>query len=176
MKRTSAQPASLSVIQIVDDHDQPLGEAPKEVVWRGGLKHRIVMIMIEDENGELLLQKRSASVDILPNTWDYSAAGHMEAGESYEQAAHRELKEEVGIDAPLKEIAYFRTNDVIKGRKLNRFNRLYKGRIPHATKLRADAAEVSAEQWFPRAVIKQMIADHPEQFTPGFRRVFSEYY
>ena len=44
---------------VVGDNDQPIGEFSKDEVWKKRLRNRIVRIMVEDEQGCILLQKRS---------------------------------------------------------------------------------------------------------------------
>ena len=56
----------------------------------------------------ILVPKRSSNRKIFPNCYDFSVGGHVNSGESYEKAAYRELKEELGIDnVKLQEVAYF---------------------------------------------------------------------
>lgn len=61
------------------------------------LIHRAAHILIFNSAGQLLLQKRSMNKDIQPGKWDTSVGGHVGSGESYEEAAYRELEEELGI-------------------------------------------------------------------------------
>lgn len=79
-------------IQIVDENNNPTGSATKQEAWRDGLVHRVVRISILDPAGRLLVQKRSLQKELFPGRWDNSAAGHVDAGETYEQAALRELQ------------------------------------------------------------------------------------
>ena len=60
--------------------------------------HKAVWIWIINENGELLVQKRSSLKKNFPNKWDMPSAGHVDAGETLLQACVRETKEELGID------------------------------------------------------------------------------
>lgn len=46
---------------------------------------------------EILFQQRSMKVDN-PGEWDLSAGGHIKYGESLQDAAVREAKEEIGVD------------------------------------------------------------------------------
>jgi len=62
-----------------------------------GLIHRAAHILVFNSRGQLLLQKRSMSKDIQPGKWDTSVGGHVASGETYEEAAFRELEEELGI-------------------------------------------------------------------------------
>src|SRR5664279_859085 len=100
-------------IIIVDEDDRPIGQATKPEVWAQGLRHRIVRIMIENDQGELLLQHRTPTMALYPNRWDNSVGGHVDAGEDYLTAAKRELDEELGItDTPLQEMGYYASDEV----------------------------------------------------------------
>ena len=164
-------------ILVVDEHDRPVRVAKSEEVWEKGLLHRIVRVMAEDKQGRILLQKRSAHVDLFPNTWDHSAAGHVDENETYEQAAQRETEEEIGIkDVVLEEVASWPTYDVVNGRILNRFNRLYRARIDDDQSLALQEAEVSEVKWFTLAEIDKLIKNDPDQLTPGLIQVIQDYY
>src|SRR5256714_14986343 len=86
---------------LVDENDQPLGDAPRHEVHGNNLRHRAVHLFIFNRQGELFLQKRSRWKDRHPLLWDSSAAGHVEAGEDYDGTAARELEEERGVKAEL---------------------------------------------------------------------------
>jgi len=164
-------------IVVVDENDQPIGIFPKQEVWAKGLLHRIVRVMLEDEHGNLLLQKRSMQMDTAPGCWDHAAAGHVDAGEDYEPAAYRELMEELGIgDVKLEEVAKYRTSTTnYGGKKLNRFNKLFRGHLPHRT-MHMHNDEVTEVRWFSLAQVKDLIHDHPDQVTDGIKQVIKEYY
>jgi 16S rRNA (adenine1518-N6/adenine1519-N6)-dimethyltransferase len=164
-------------VAIVDEQDKVIGAEMLAVAWEKGLYHRIVCIMVEDEQGRILLQKRATTMVLHPNYWDNSAAGHVDEGDSYEQAAQQELQEELGIEnAALQEIATYRTNEAYEGRILNRFNRLYRARIAADRPIRVETEEVSEARWFTLAEIKQLIHEHPGQVTEGLQQVIREHY
>ncbi len=56
-----------------------------------------VHICIFNSKGELLIQQRSASKKNFPNVWDITLGGNVQAGETSQQAAERELNEELFI-------------------------------------------------------------------------------
>lgn len=80
------------------DHDgRPLGLVPRGEVHRRGLWHRASNVLLFDRTGRLYLQRRAAGKDIWPNAWDVSVGEHLQPGETFEQAAHRGLDEELSI-------------------------------------------------------------------------------
>ncbi|TKB23993.1 NUDIX domain-containing protein [Desulfopila sp. IMCC35006] len=86
------------IFDIVDEHDKVTGQASRQEVHNDpSLIHRVVHVLVFNPAGELFLQKRSPFKDVHPGKWDTSVGGHVEAGESYEHAALREMKEELGI-------------------------------------------------------------------------------
>lgn len=83
-------------INIVNENDESIGAEDKDFAIEQGLIHQVVRIFVFNDKNELYLQKRGAN-QTFPNTWDQSAGGHVDEGETYEEAALRELQEELGI-------------------------------------------------------------------------------
>lgn len=89
----------IEYFEIVDDKDRVIGRAPRSQCHGDpSLVHRVAHVIVVNATGELLLQKRSPRKDIQPGKWDTSVGGHLNAGEDYEAAAYREMKEELGIE------------------------------------------------------------------------------
>ena len=162
-------------MQIVDEHDKPLYGATKEHAVEKHLNRQVVRIMLLDGNGNVLLQKRASTKHPYPNRWDNSVAGHVDEGESYEQAAHREIEEEIGLRSlAIKEIGSNYVADGDEG-ELQAFVKVYRGEIAELpTKL--GVREVAEVKWFDVDELKQAIKHNPEQFTDGLRRVIAEYF
>ncbi|MEM5564943.1 NUDIX domain-containing protein [Psychroserpens sp. AS72] len=86
-------------IDIVDQQGNPTGvSATKSEIHAKGHFHNTAHVWFYDSDGNILLQQRAASKSICPLLWDVSVAGHIDAGETPEQAAVREVKEEIGVD------------------------------------------------------------------------------
>ncbi len=88
----------LELFDIVDEHDTVIGQATRKHVHAEGLRHRAVHILVWNSEGNLFLQKRSMRKDQMPGVWTTSASGHVDSGETYDIAAVREVREELGID------------------------------------------------------------------------------
>jgi 16S rRNA (adenine1518-N6/adenine1519-N6)-dimethyltransferase len=82
---------------VVDKHNKIIGSASRAQCHKEGLIHRSVAVAVHNRKGEILLQKRAATKDLYPGKITLSATGHVEAGESYTEAANRELQEELGM-------------------------------------------------------------------------------
>jgi 8-oxo-dGTP pyrophosphatase MutT (NUDIX family) len=95
-------------MDIVNELDQVVGRDTRELIHRRHDIHRGVHILVINTRGELLLQQRALTVDYYPGYWDASAGGQVAAGETYEQAAARELAEELGCQhGPLQLIGTY---------------------------------------------------------------------
>lgn len=85
--------------EIVDAQDRVIGRAPRsECHGDPRLVHRVAHVLVFNRFDELLLQKRAMSKDVQPGKWDTSVGGHLDPGESYLQAAMREMLEELGVE------------------------------------------------------------------------------
>lgn len=93
------------LVDVVDEHDVVIETVTRRTVRADVLRHRAVYIVVTSSRGELLVHQRSFEKDVAPGWWDVAAGGVVGHGESYENAAHRELTEELGVTASLETIA-----------------------------------------------------------------------
>lgn len=85
-------------IEIINEEGNIIGLAPRsEVHGNPLLMHRVVHVLVFNEKGEILLQKRSKNKDVAPGKWDTSVGGHVNPGEDLISSAIREMNEELGI-------------------------------------------------------------------------------
>ncbi|MCL2736894.1 MAG: NUDIX domain-containing protein [Propionibacteriaceae bacterium] len=105
---TSTPTEDAEVWDVLDVDGSPTGRVvarnadggDPEAYLRAGEFHRIVMVVVFDPVGDdpaVLIQQRSAAKAICPGLWDLTAGGSALAGETSQQAASRELAEEVGL-------------------------------------------------------------------------------
>ncbi|PKG52758.1 NUDIX hydrolase [Olleya sp. 1-3] len=117
-------------IDIVDKNGLPTGEtALKSVIHTKGYLHNTAHIWFYTDDGQILLAQRAASKSIYPLLWDVSVAGHIDAGESIENGAIREIKEEIGLkikQTDLEKIGVFECfQSYPNGIKDNEFHNTY---------------------------------------------------
>ena len=88
---------------------------------------KIAAIIFENGKGEFLLYLRDNKPGIpFPNHWDL-IGGHIEEGETPEEALVREVREELGIE--LKEYNFFRTYECTDGDAYPNMKYIYSGKI-----------------------------------------------
>jgi len=99
---TLYRPADVGVaaeewFEILDEDGLEVGVAPRSRVHREGLWHRAANVLLFRSDGRLIVQRRQLSKDVCPGLWDLSVAEHLQPGETYEKAALRGLREELGV-------------------------------------------------------------------------------
>jgi 8-oxo-dGTP pyrophosphatase MutT (NUDIX family) len=62
------------------------------------LRHRCVFILARDPAGRIFVHRRTATKLVFPSHYDMFVGGVVGAGESYDEAALREAREELGVD------------------------------------------------------------------------------
>ena len=125
-------------VDVVSSEDVKMGVDTRRKVHASGAWHHGVHILVFDSRGRLLLQRRSAKKKTSPLAIDLSVSEHAKEGESFEEAAVRGLREELGIGAiPLTRVLKFRMN---YGPGDNMISVLFRGRFDGEVEL--DPAEV----------------------------------
>jgi N-acetylmuramic acid 6-phosphate etherase len=86
------------VFPVVDADGNTIGSATRGECHNGSrLLHPVVHLHLFNSKGELYLQKRPDWKDIQPGKWDTAVGGHIDYGETPENALRREVREELGI-------------------------------------------------------------------------------
>jgi 16S rRNA (adenine1518-N6/adenine1519-N6)-dimethyltransferase len=158
----NAQDVAGEIFDVVDENDRVTGQRPRGVVHKERLRHRAIHIFVFNRRGELFMQRRSRWKDSHPRRWDSSAAGHVNAGDTYDATAPRELQEELGVSAPLERIG-----EIAACRATGwEFVHLY--RAVHEGPFRLPPAEIECGGFFPVEEIERWIESRPEDFATGF--------
>lgn len=159
---TDAQNMPGEQLQVVDAYDRAVAPAQRSQVHANNFLHRAVHVLIFDLRGQVYLQLRSRFKDRHPLTWDSSAAGHVNAGEDYDETAIRELREELGIEARLKRVAKLEASE----RTGFEFIWLYWG--SYDGELRFNRSEIEGGRFFQPPIVDKWLEARPKDFAPGF--------
>lgn len=161
---------------------QPTGQtATREQVHSQGFWHASVDVWLLNSKKELLVQKRAPNKDSYANMWETSCSGHLLSGETAEQAALRELQEELGLHTSsdklqllceqIQECYTLKNGSFIN----NEFKTIY---LLHndapAENFQFNDGEVSAVKWLSIAELKQLhssadFVPHPEAYQILFQ-------
>jgi 8-oxo-dGTP diphosphatase len=88
---------------------------------------KIAAIILENDKGEFLLALRDNKPGIpFPDHWDL-IGGHVEEGETPEEALVREVKEELDID--IKEFSFYKKYECLTGDAYENIKYIYTGKI-----------------------------------------------
>ena len=146
-------------MDIVDDDDNVITTVTRSQMRANRLQHRSVGIVVTSTDGRLLIHRRSHGKDIWPGFWDIAAGGVVAAGETYEQAAERELAEELGLVGV--DIAYLGEGRYVDA-NLAAIARVF--RVVHDGPFTFADGEVAEVRWVSFAELDEMRAAH--QFVP----------
>ena len=91
---------SQEIFPVVDENGKVIGSATRGECHSGRmLLHPVVHLHVFNSKGEIYLQRRPDWKDIQPGKWDTAVGGHIDYGETPEEALQREVREELGITA-----------------------------------------------------------------------------
>lgn len=151
------------LVDIVDDADRVIATVTRAEMRARRLQHRSVGVAVMSTDGRLLIHRRSDDKDIWPGWWDIAAGGVVTSGETYDEAARRELSEELGImDGDLQYVGQARFAD----EQLAALFHLY--RVVHDGPFSFDDGEIVEIRWVTLADLDAMRKTHrfvPDSFT-----------
>ncbi len=152
-------------IDLVDISNNVIGTTDVENAHKQKQLHRVVGVLLFDLKGNLYLQNGNKY-----NKYDLSVGGHVGQGETYEQAAHREMQEELGVEVPLIHMGTFLSSNA----KLGHFWAIYQGELPLDWNSSPTEEVASVIKMNMQEVLEKLKLS-PELFTHGFINVFNEF-
>lgn len=168
-----ATPMAVEQILLVDEDDRVVGVEEKLAAHRKGALHRAFSVLVFDNDGRWLLQRRAPVKYHSGGLWTNAACGHPRPPETTEAAAARRLGEELGFSCALRfvtKVLYRAPLD--HGLTEHELVSVYTGR--YQGPIDPDPAEADATRWIEPAALKADLAAHPERYTVWFRKYVSE--
>jgi isopentenyldiphosphate isomerase len=160
------------MLDLVSEQDMVKGSATIKDCLEKGLLHRAVAVLVVRSDGRFLLQQRSKTDLWQPGKWTLSSTGHVAAGESYDHAAARELKEELGLGAELVLLRKYLLPPIVSGGMTEReWVTLYVARTDMPCKI--DGTEVEQTEEFDEQGLRRMFDDG--SMTPDAVMLLTDY-
>jgi isopentenyldiphosphate isomerase len=95
------------LIDVVDADDRVVGQARRSESYARRLRHRAAFVLVHDSAGRIFVHRRTDTKRVFPGHYDMWVGGVLGAGETYDQAARREAREELGVaDLPQPEFLF----------------------------------------------------------------------
>ena len=153
---------------LVNEAGETVGKATRKECHSGSkLLHPVVHLHIFDAGGRLYLQKRSMRKDIQPGKWDTAVGGHVDFGETIEEALRREVREELGIREFVPEfVMRYVFESAIEKELVNTFRTIYEGPF------QPDEEEIDEGRFWSREEIEAALGKG--LFTPNFEGEYNK--
>jgi isopentenyl-diphosphate delta-isomerase len=159
---------------LVDEHDCEVGLMEKMEAHLKGLLHRAFSVLVFNENGELLLQRRAFGKYHSEGLWTNTCCSHPYPGESILEAGKRRLFEEMGFTCELAEVfTFIYKADLENGLIEHELDHVLIGFSEETPHLNLE--EVSSFKWLSIDKIKAEISENPAQYTAWFRILIEEH-
>ena len=148
--------AADEILDIVDENDRVVGQAPRGQAYAEGLRHRCVFIQARDAEGRIFVHRRTPTKLVFPSLYDMFVGGVVGAGESYDDAALREAEEELGVSGlPRPEFLFsFLYEDGAAG---SWWSAVYQVRC--ALPVNPQAEEVAWHDFLPEAEVERRLGE-----------------
>ena len=155
---------------LVDENDNELGSMEKIEAHQKSVLHRAISVFVVNHNGEWLLQRRAFHKYHSPGLWTNTCCSHPFPGEKSIEAAHRRLKEEMGLQTNLKEIFHFTYREKLDNNMTeHELDHVFLGFTDQKPKINSD--EVEAWKYISYNDISAEINKNPENYTVWFRKI-----
>jgi len=159
---------ALQTMVLVDENDRQIGLCEKMEAHRRGLLHRAFSVIIKNDAGQILMQRRAAGKYHSPGLWANACCGHPGEGDDVGAAARRRLGEEMGFECELhlaRRHSY--RADVGAGLIEHEFVHVFFGRFNGT--ITPNAREVAAYRWLEPDALLAEVASQPETFGTWIR-------
>jgi isopentenyldiphosphate isomerase len=156
------------LVDAVDESDHVIGQVTRAQMRADNILHRNVAVLCMNERGEIYVQRRTLTKDVFPGLYDMFVGGVVSAGETYAQAAKREVAEELGIVGPTPERLFHHRYEGADTRSHSEvFRVMWTGPIRH------QASEVA---WGGYRTLQELV-DNREcfSFVPDGAEIFARY-
>jgi len=164
---TECSNPGLELVDVIDEQGNVVATVTRQEMRARRLPHRCVYILVFNSQGKVFIHLRTPAKDLFPSRWDVTVGGVLASGESFDQAAKRELREELGVDAVIEPLFLFPYSD----ESTNVQGKVY--RVRHDGPFRLQSEEIVRGEFVDVREFKERAATQP--FCPDGLAVIEEY-
>jgi isopentenyl-diphosphate delta-isomerase len=158
---------------LVDENDRAIGSIDKLEAHRTGARHRAVSVFVLDPNNRILLQRRANDKYHSGGKWANTCCTHPRPGESTADAAHRRLREEMGIECELEASGVFTYRcEVGEGLIEHEVDHVFVGRSNDQPS--PNRAEVQEYRWISIPELVREVDETPAAFVAWLSRALEQ--
>ena len=156
---------------LVDENDRETGLMEKMEAHLQGMLHRAFSVFIFTSKGELLLQQRAEDKYHSGGKWTNTCCSHPREGENTVNAAHRRLKEEMGMNCKLVYGFHFIYRaELLNGIYEHEYDHVFFG-VSDQTPV-PDPAEVASFKYVDMISLANDIRVNPQLYTEWLKICF----
>ncbi len=160
------------IIALVNEKDEVIGKATRKETHEKGALHREVFVIIQNRKNEILLQKRKDNL-----LWDSSSGGHFPHNQTYEEAAIREVFEELGVKIKKTDLEKVAKEEIHSTKIVN--NRIVEifliKKDFKLAEFNIDKMELEEVKYFSKTELKQMLKKE-NQTTGVVAKILKKYF
>ena len=161
-------------VVLVDNSNNQVGLMPKMEAHLKGVLHRAFSVIIFNNNGEVMLQKRASTKYHTPSLWSNTCCSHQRENEDNISAGKRRLNEEMGFITQLYDFESFIykvsfSNGLIE----HEFDHILVGIYNGLPNINLD--EVDGWKWISIDELVNDMKDNSEKYTAWFKIIINKY-
>lgn len=163
----------MEFVVLVDVEDNVLGTMEKMEAHEKALLHRAFSVFLFNKKGEMLLQQRAFSKYHSGGLWTNACCSHPREGESYIDAAHRRLMEEMGFDCAIEKAFHFvYKKELDKGLTEHELDHVFIGE--YEGEINFNPEEVNDYKYISQDLLMEDLEKNPDKYTEWFKICLKE--
>ena len=157
-------------VELVDQTGRAVGiRTVGEAHQAPGRLHRAFSVVVIDDAGRLLLQRRSAAKTRFASLWANACCGHPAPGQSVAASANQRLAEELGLGpVVLTEagIYVYYAKDPAAGRVEFEYDHVLVAKVAGDVLVHPDPVEIADVRWVSRQQLEGSLNTNPQDYAP----------
>lgn len=160
---------SEELVALYDEHGRVVGSVPRARMRAENLRHAATGVLVRNSAGLVYVHRRTDTKDVYPGRYDFTAGGVIVAGEDPDEAAVRELEEELGVSGvPITPVGRGEYSDDHTRFWAYLYTVTWDGAVRHQPE------EVAWGAWWTPHELAELVADDPGRFMPDSVALWSD--